>query len=86
MQENMIVKGGMMELEVKINGKTLNFKREILHIVNDSILIAPIKVNDQTVGFNEACRTNFLYIIDGKLMIWENVAVTLVRYDGGVYH
>ncbi len=71
MQFDMIIKGGIMELEVKINGKTVNFKSEILHIVNESVLIAPIKVNDRTIGFNEASQTNFLYVIDGKLIIWE---------------
>ncbi len=86
MQIDTIVKGGIMELEVKISGKSVNFKSEILHIINDSVLIAPIKVDEHTVGFNETCRTNFLYVIDGKLTIWENVAVKLVRYDGGIYH
>ena len=81
-----IVKGGLMEVEVRCNGKTVTFKSEVAYIVNNSILIAPIKVNEQTVGFSESCQINFLYVSEGKLYLWERVNVKLVKYDGIIYH
>lgn len=86
MQVDSIEKGGLMEVEVRCNGKTVNFKSEVAHTVNSSILIAPIKVNEQTVGFSDSCKINFLYIYEGKLYLWENADVKLVKYDGAIYH
>jgi hypothetical protein len=81
-----IAKGGLMEVEVRCNGKTVTFKSEVAHIVNSSILIAPIKVNEQTIGFSESCQINFLYVSEGKLFLWERANVKLVKYDGVIYH
>ena len=81
-----IAKGGLMEVEVKCSGKTVRFNGEVAHIIDNSILTAPIKVNDQTIGFSDNCQINFLYVLEGKLYLWENVIVKLVRYDGNIYH
>lgn len=81
-----IEKGGSMELEVKCNGKTINFRSEVVHLINNSVLISSIKVNEQTVGFSEKFQVNFLYKFDGRLYLWENVIVKLVKYDGEIYH
>jgi c-di-GMP-binding flagellar brake protein YcgR len=81
-----IVKGGAMEVEVKCNGKAVNFKSDIVLVKNNAVLITSIKVNDQTIGFSEKCQINFMYKFEGKLYIWENVSVKLVKYDGAVYH
>lgn len=79
-------KGDSVEIEVKYSGKTMNFKSEIILVKNNSVLITSIKVNEQTVGFTDKYQINFLYKTDGKLFIWENVPVKLVKYDGGIYH
>lgn len=86
MQIDEISKGGSVEVEVKFNGKTMNFRSDIVLVKNNSVLITSIKVNDQTIGFSEKYQINFLYKTEGKLFIWENVEVKLVKYDGGVYH
>jgi c-di-GMP-binding flagellar brake protein YcgR len=83
---NSIVKGASMEVEVKCNGKTVCFHGEVAHVIDNSILTAPIKVNDQTIGFSDNCQINFLYVSEGKLYLWENVVVKLVRYDRNIYH
>lgn len=81
-----ISKGSNMELEIKYNGKTMSFRSNIILVKSNAVLINTIKVNDQTVGFSEKCTINFLYNMDEKLYIWENVAVKLVKYEGIVYH
>jgi c-di-GMP-binding flagellar brake protein YcgR len=55
-------------------------------IKDNSVLIYTIKVEDQTLGFSEKYLLNFLFKIDGRLYIWENVNVKLVKYDGTIYH
>ena len=86
MQIDSLTKGGTVEVEAKCNGKYMTFMSEIVIIKNNSILIASIKVNDQTIGFSEKCQINFLYKTEGKLFLWENVSVKLVKYDGSIYH
>lgn len=86
MQIDDIAKGGNIELEVKCNGRTMSFRSDIAVIKNNSVLIATIKVNDQTIGFSDKVQLNFLYKLDGKLFIWENINVKLVKYNGNIYH
>ncbi|MBP1756060.1 MAG: hypothetical protein H6Q59_2458 [Firmicutes bacterium] len=86
MHVDSIGKGGLVEVEVRCNGKSMNFKSEVAHVVNNSILIDPIKVNEQTIGFSDNCKINFLYVHEEKLFLWESVFVKLVKYDGAVYH
>ncbi len=78
--------GASIELDVRLNGKCINFKSTIAYIMNDSVLVHGIKVDNQTVGFSENCMVNFMYKDDGKLYIWDNVRISLVRFDSEVYH
>lgn len=81
-----IKQGGLVEIEVRSNGKTMSFRSEISLIINNALLVAPIKVNEQTIGFSDNCKINFLYVSEGKLYIWDNAVITLVRYDSNIYH
>ncbi len=86
MQIEEITKSSNIELEVKYSGHTMSFRSSVIDVINNSILVSTIKVNDQTIGFSDKCRLNFLYKTDGKVYIWENVNVKLVKYDGGICH
>lgn len=78
--------GSGIELDVRYSGHSMSFRSEILLIINNSILISPIMVNEQTVGFNENCRINLIVKIEGKVYLWSNATVKLVKYDGVIYH
>lgn len=86
MQIEEITKGSNIELEVKYSGHTMSFRSIVIAVKNNSILITTIKVNDQTIGFSDKCRMNFLYKSDSKVFIWENVDVRLVKYEGEICH
>lgn len=86
MQIEEITKSSNIELEVKYSGHTMSFRSSVIDVINNSILVTTIKVNDQTIGFSDKCKLNFLYKTDGKVYIWENVNVKLVKYDGGICH
>lgn len=81
-----IVVGGSIELDVRFNGKFMNFRSDVVLIKDNCILINCIKVGDQRVGFNDQCYINFYYKQDGKLWFWENVTVSLVKFNGDAYH
>jgi len=81
-----IAVGGLIELEVKCDGKTMSFKSDVVLVNNNSVLIKSITVDDRTIGFSDKYQVNFLYKFEGILFIWESVTVKLVKYDGGVYH
>lgn len=81
-----ISKGDGAELEVRYNGRTMNFRSDIVQIKTNAIFINPITVNDQTVGFSDKCQISFLHYFEGKINIWENVIVKLVRFGDNIFH
>lgn len=78
--------GGSVELDVRCNGKFMNFRSDVVVIKEKSILINCIKVGEQKIGFTDQCYINFLYKQEGKVFIWENTAVSLIKINGVVYH
>lgn len=78
--------GTNIEIEVKFDGQTIFFQSDIVSIKGNSIFINTIMVNDQTIGFSEQCQLNFLYKSDGKVYIWENISIKLIKYNGVIYH
>ncbi|NLO09440.1 MAG: PilZ domain-containing protein [Clostridiales bacterium] len=78
--------GSGIELDVRYIGRTMSFNSEVILIINNSILISPIIVNEQTIGFNDNCRVNLIVKIEGKVYLWDSVSVKLVKYDGTIYH
>lgn len=77
--------GANIEIEVRYSGRSMSFNSEVLFLHNDSIFINPIIVNERTIGFNDKCRINLIVKIEGKVFLWENVEIKLVRYDGNIY-
>jgi len=78
--------GANIELEVKYNGRKTSFRSQVIGIKDSTIIINPITVDDQTLGFTENYQVNFLYIIDRKVFCWEDVKVKLVKYDEYICH
>lgn len=81
-----IPNGSGIELDVRCSGRTMSFKSEVILIINNSILASPIIVNDRTVGFNDDCRVNLIVKIEGKVYLWNNIIIKLVKYEGKTYH
>lgn len=86
MQIDEISQGGAIELDVKCNGKNMNFKSEVMLVKNNSVLINAITVDEQTIGFSDKFQINFLFKSEGRLYLWENVTVKLVKYNDAIYH
>lgn len=78
--------GSSIELDVRYVGRTMSFNSEVVLKVGNSILISPIIINKQTIGFNDDCRVNLIVKIEHKVYLWNSVSVRLVKYDGIIYH
>lgn len=81
-----IPNGANIEIEVRYCGHSMSFNSEVVLLYQNSILINPIAVNERSVGFNDKCRINLIVKVDGKVFLWENVDIRLVRYGGNIYH
>lgn len=75
-----------IELDVRYQGKFMNFRSKVVLVRDMSVLINSIKVGDQKIGFTNQCFIQFLYKVNGKVYLWENVSVSLVKFNGVVYH
>ena len=81
-----IVIGDNIEVEVKIQGHTMSFTSQVVMIIDDILLISPIKSDDQTVGFSENCVVSVLYNLNGRIYRWKDIDLKLIKYDGLIYH
>lgn len=78
--------GASIEIEVHYNGRSISFNSEILFLHDNLFYISPVTVNDRTVGFNDKCLINLIVKTSGKVFLWENVEIKLVKYNGNIYH
>lgn len=78
--------GAIVELEVKYNGQCVNFQSEVTDVIENSVLINPIIVDEKTLGFSDSNQVNFIYISEDRVFVWDHIEVTLVKYNGTMYH
>lgn len=79
-------KGHAVTLFVYLEGKTKYLETKIVEIAPDFVLTEPILHNGMTVGFKEGCFVDFQYVFDHKVYAWISVNVTLVRWQGQIFH
>ena len=77
--------GAIVELEVKYNGQCVNFQSEVTDVIENSVLINPIIVDEKTLGFSDSNQVNFIYISEDRVFVWDHIEVTLVKYNGTMY-
>lgn len=78
--------GADIELEVKYNGQCINFHSEVVEIIENSVLINPIIVDDKTLGFADSNQVSFIYVSEDKVFVWNHIDVILIKYNGNMYH
>lgn len=78
--------GDKVEIEVRYQNQTFNFPSSVEFIIDNSILITKIVNDEQTIGFTGSIGISFICNHEGKLFLWDNVSVKLVRYDNEIYH
>ncbi len=75
-----------VELEVMMNGKKTTLLSAVELVLNQTVLLTPIQVNEKLVGFPPNCTVNLLYIGENQVFCWRNVSIKAVRYEKKVYH
>ena len=78
--------GAEIELEVKYNGQCVNFQSQVVDVIENSVLINPIIVDEKTLGFTDSNQVNFIYISEDKVFVWNHIDVILIKYNGNMYH
>ncbi|HHX13147.1 MAG TPA: flagellar brake protein [Clostridiales bacterium] len=78
--------GAEIELEVKYNGQCVNFQSQVVDVIENSVLINPIIVDEKTLGFADSNQVNFIYISEDKVFVWNHIDVILIKYNGNMYH
>lgn len=86
MKVDQIPNGANIELEVRYNQRTMSFRSEVVLVRDNAILIYPITVNGQTIGFNNNSQLDLIVKTDGKVYLWNDVIVKLIKYEGALYH
>lgn len=75
-----------VELEITMNGQKSTLLTSVEHVVNNHVLLTPIRVNGKIVGFPPECAVNLLYIGENQVFCWKNIKLKAVRYEKNVYH
>ena len=73
--------GAEIELEVKYNGQCVNFQSQVVDVIENSVLINPIIVDEKTLGFTDSNQVHFIYISEDKVFVWNHIDVFLSRTD-----
>ena len=75
-----------VELDITVNGKKATFLSKVEKIIDQTVLLAPIRANGKLLGFPSDCVVNLIYPDYVNTYLWENVTVRAVKYDQRVYH
>ena len=75
-----------VELEILHDGRKTTLLTSVEGMINNSVLLTPIRLDGKIVGFPSKLTVNLLYPEDGHLYCWSNIAVKTVRYRGHIYH
>ncbi len=75
-----------VELDITINGKKVTFLSTVEKIIDQTVLLSPIRSDGKLLGFPSTCTVNLIYPDFVNTYIWYNVTVRAVKYDQQVYH
>lgn len=75
-----------VELEITINGKKVTLLSKIKMVIDQTILLAPIRSEGKLVGFPPTCTVNLIYPDTANTYVWYGVDVRVVKYDQKPYH
>lgn len=75
-----------LELEIWINNKKTTLLTKVEKVVDNTVLMTPIRINGQLVGFPPTCTVNLLYPTEEHVYVWVNVQIKAVKFQKEVYH
>lgn len=75
-----------IELEVWLNGKKTIFLTTVEKVMDQTVLLSPVRIGGKLLGFPPTCTVNLIYSTDEGAYSWSKVTVKAVKYDKNVYH
>ena len=75
-----------LELEIWIDHKKTTLLTTVEKIVDNTVLMTPIRINGKLIGFPPSCTVNLLYPTSEHVYAWQNIQVKAVKYEKEVYH
>lgn len=77
-------------IELSMNGQKYEFPSKVIRIVNQGVLVEPIRINGKILSFNSSgggIMVSVYMIRDSKPpMLWKGVAVNSIREDNGTFY
>ena len=75
-----------VELEVKVDKKKTTLLSTIERIVDQTLLLAPMRSGGKLLGFPSTCTVDLIYPRQTNTYVWHNVFVRAVKFENVVYH
>lgn len=75
-----------VELDITINGKKVTLLSTVEKIIDQTVLLAPLRADGKLLGFPAHCTVNLIYPDFVNTYIWYNVTIRAVKFDQQVYH
>jgi len=73
-------------LVITIGMKSKDLPTTIAQVNSDYILLEPILIDGQTVGFGSSCTIDLLCLQEQALFGWRSVSLSLIKSKGHVYY
>jgi len=75
-----------IELEVWSNHKKTTLLTTVEKVIDNTVLLTPLRINGKLLGFPPTCTVNLLYPTQNHVYAWQNVEIKAVKMGGEVYH
>ena len=75
-----------VELDITINGKKVTFLSTIKDVVDNTVLLAPIRSEGKLIGFPATCSVNLIYPDYLNTYMWSGISVRAVKYGSDIFH
>lgn len=73
-------------LVVTVGIKSKDLMTTIAQVHPDYVLLQPILINGQIVGFGSSCTIDFVCVQESGVFAWRSVSLSLVKVKGNTYY
>ena len=75
-----------VELEIWIDHKKTTLLTAIERVIDQTVLLAPLRINGKLLGFPPTCTVNLLYPDQEHVYSWQDVQIKAVKFEKEIYH
>jgi len=75
-----------VELDITVNGKKITLLSTVEKVIDQTVLLAPIRAEGKLLGFPAHCTINLIYPGYVNTYMWNDVTVRAVKHDQKPFH